>query len=443
MKKILVIAIILCLSGISVVLALTYKMWGVGIFSGALKVDAYLKTPTEEGVTNDPAMIGIWSGNKKIGDSGTEIQVTSGQYTLSFGNYSSEYQKPQEQTVFVKPFETTYVSVYYLAKFGYVKVKIEAYDAYYQNYSSASAEIFVNGESRGFSNTSQPLSVRLNATLSYNVSFAFIDEYVTPEDQNVTIGNAEIKEIAGKYERILTSEQSIYVHFRDHRWLKDSSYYWTLDPESNIVLDHFYEDVLDGRKTQPSFFTEITKGTSGSHGGGEVAYFIAQYVGIYETDRINALVGLYNTLIPFGINLTDPTQQQTSTAVGGYSVYFGLMHYANQSQYIIFVQVHFWGDFRNLMIVNDEGEIYKFNETRIDNIPDISSQLTPDGVGISFNPCEGVFVKQGTTTVSFEDIYVPPFTEYSNVPQGAKGWWCRNWWPSDFRQFLKSLRMIF
>jgi len=95
------------------------------------------------------------------------------------------------------------------------------------------------------------------------------------------------------------------------------------------------------------------------------------------------------------------------------------------------------------MIIDDEGSIHKFNETRIDNVPDISSEIAPNGVGIAFNPCEGIFVKQGTTTVNFEDVYVPPFSMYSNVPQGGKGWYVHDWWPSDFRQFLKSLRMIF
>ena len=417
-KKVFAIVLILCVSGISVTLALTYKMWGAGFLPGTLKVSAYLKTPIVKGgsvsVETTSVTIGVKSNNQKIGESGTEIQLISGHYTLSFEDYSAEYETPQEQTVFVKPYETTHITIGYLAKFGYVVVYTEAHNAYYQNSSSIDAEVFIDGESKGFGT----VIVRLNSSETpYVVSFSDIEGYTTPQNQTVTIGNCDVIEITGTYEENLTPEQKVYVDFRDNMIIE------TINPDSNLFTYAryvFYKNVLDERKTDTQFFTMIRKE---GYSSGYVSFQFATYVGIFEQDRVNAAIELSQSLLTFGIEVTGKD--------------FVAMRYEDESEYIIYTMKSF-----HFSLIEQEESIWMFNETWVDALIDPSIGFVPAGMELDFPDITTVYVVQGNTTPSFEDVYVPPFSRYSNVPSNYQGWVSFTFWPSDFHRFIKSLRLM-
>lgn len=420
MRKILGIVLILCVAVVSLALFLTYKMWGTGIFPGTLEVSAYLKTPSAEGsVASDTITMTIRSAGQKIGDSGTKIQLTSGRYTLSFEDYSAEYQTPEEQTVQVRPYETTYLSIAYKAKFGYLIIDTNAHNSYYQNYSSMTAEVFLDNESKGFTNVtnySARLSLKVDASESSHViSFSNIEGYIQPKDQSVKVGNSEIVRITGTYETILTTNQSLYVYFRDN--IRTS----TLDPSSNTDIDNFYKDIMDDRKTKPAFYTTIIK--ERERISVTVSFRIAQYVGIFKEDQINTAIQLYHTLLPFGINLT---QKGVTT-----------LHYPNQSECILTATIGF-----SSLLQEQEQSIYRFNQTWVETIPNLSTNLTPAGMGLIFYNTTEVYVVQGQTTPSFESVYVPPFNEYSNNDAWTRGWYSHTFWPSNLYQFIESLRLI-
>lgn len=442
-KKILAIAIVVCLGGLSVALALTYKMWGVGIFPGTLRVDAYLKTPTAEGsVSTESAVVGIWSSNDKIGESGTEIQLTSGQRLLSFGDCSAEYQNPQEQVVFVKPFETTYVSVYYLATFGYLLVHTFAHDEYYQNTSKINAEVLLDGESKGYGNASlygSRLSIRLNASIfSHVISFSSIEGYRKPQNRTVTIGNANVTEITETYEKILTPEQEVSVFCRN----SIDQWHYELNATSRVDVDRFKQWVRNNRITAPVCFVQKEvwldimgelKGDTGWHDS-HFVYYIARYAGIYKDDQVRAAEDIFYRLNSSGIDLTKP--HEGLMLRGG----LGKECYKDDSEYIVTAELEF-----EVRYVNVEGSIFKFKEEDIDALPNLSTNTEVAGIGVSFFPVRQVYVFTGLSTIPFADEYVPPFGAYQNLQEHQMGWlWTKQNKPGysyNLREFLKSLRV--
>lgn len=432
MRRIFAVAIILCVSIAAIALALTYKMWGVGILSGSLRVDASLRTPKADGsVASDATTIGVWSGGRKIGESGTEIQLTSGQYTISFENYSAEYQTPQQQTVFVKPYEKTYLSIEYLARFGYLRIYARAYDAYGENYSNVNAEIFVDGKSTGFADTSQygtPISIKLDASESvHTVSFSNIDGYSRPENQTAVIGNCNVTQITGTYNKILTSDQEIYVFCRD----SINQWHYELNATSIIDSDHFKQYIRNNRITTPEYFVRVSPSYPYS-----VSYYIARYGGIYENDQVRAAMDIFYRLNSCGIDLKNHPPFGPFMIRGG----IGKEHYTNDAEYIVVAELVF----RTSDLVQVEGSIFKFRDEDINALPDLSASIDVAGIGFRFVNTRQVYVTTGLTTVPFEEKNVPPFREYANLGENEKGWvWMKEWGGQayDPRELLRSLRI--
>ena len=436
MRRIFAVAIILCVSIAAIALALTYKMWGGGFLSGSLRVDASLRTPKADGsVTSDTITIGIWSGGRKIGQSGTEIQLTSGQYTISFENYSVEYQTPQEQIVSVKPYETTHLSVEYPAEFGYLRISARAYDAYGANYSNINAEIFVDAESKGFADTSQygtPISIRLSVSESpHIVSFSMIDGYTRPESQTATVSNYNGTEIAGTYNKILTSYQEIYVFCRN----SINQWHYELNATSQYDIDQFKQRIRDNRITTPEYYVvEYGRGTRSA----DITYYVARYGGIYEEDQVKAAMDIFYRLNSSGIDLRTSYSENKNHLM----VRWGLekIHYSNDAEYIVGAEV----EFHTNELVNVEGNIYQFRNADIDALPNLSTSIQIEGVGFSFEQTRQVYVMTGSTTVPFENEYVPPFREYRGLIENQKGWsWHAEWGsgPYNPRELFRSLRI--
>jgi hypothetical protein len=436
MKKLLVIAIILGLGGASTIIALTYKMWGTGIFPGTLEVIAHKKTPIADGsVTDELVTIGVKSGDQRVGQSGTEIQLTSGQHAISFEDYSAEYQSPQSQTVFIKPYETTYLNIDYLARFGYLIVCTQRHNAYNETSKSIYAEVFVDGQRIGFSNESYSagrgyyISCKLNASeSSHVVFFSGIEGYTRPQNKTVTMGNAQVVEMTGVYEELLTSEQEIYVFCRT----QIRRYAPVLNATSNLDTDRFKQWIRNERITSPKYYFCKQSQTDGErwYGSCDAKYIVARYGGIYEADQIQATEDIFYRLNSCGIDLRSKGS-------------ISKVHYKDESEYIIVAEFSF-----DLRYENVEGKIYKFKEADIDNLPNLSTKIGIGGIGFAFSDAREVYVTTGSTTVPFEERYAPPFREYTNLDElGAhtKGWcWKTEWgggYSYDPRELFRSFRI--
>jgi hypothetical protein len=176
-KRLVVAVVILCISAVVAGLFLTYKIWGYGILPGTVRVQAFSQDPNPAGSVSQSAIsIQLACDDKPLGSTDHEFQVTSGEHTLSFSSYSSEYETPAKQKIIVKPFETTYLSVIYAARYNYLIVDTILNDEYYQNSSAINAEIFVDGISFGFGH----VGLRLNESQFGNhiVSFSNLSESI-------------------------------------------------------------------------------------------------------------------------------------------------------------------------------------------------------------------------------------------------------------------------
>lgn len=431
-RRVIVGLAILCIAGLSIGLFLTYKMWGYGIFPGNIKVYAYTQdpTPTNTYPIQSAANVQIYCDGRLLGNSSIELQITSGWHTISFGAYSSEYEPPTSQSVLVKPSETTYINVNYQALYGYLVVDTKLYNEYYENTSSIQAGIMIDGDNKG----TGYVALRLNFSDlgSHQVSFSNIDGCIKPTSQTVSVTKATTIRVTGTYKTILTSEQEIYVFCRK----KISGYAQEINATSNIVTDQFKRWIRDNRVATPKCYVDKARTTWGedwpdSHtdegSSPPIEYLIARYAGIYQDDQVRAAVDIFNRLNSSGINLR--TQ-------GG----MWREHYSGDSEYIITVHLEFAAKY-----VNVEGNIHKFKEENIDSLPDLSTNIEAVGIGFGFSYARQVYVTVGSSTVPFEEKYVPPFVEFSNLEEYDKGWFWAKWkkpgYSYDPRELFKALRM--
>lgn len=426
-RKVLAAIIILCLASILGGLSLTHKFWGVGIFPGYVMVHAYAKYPTPEGkIMSDLITVEIFHGDKLIGYSNSEIQLTSGVYILKFGSYTTEYEIPSDEQISVMPFETTHITINYLALYGYLIVDTKLYDAYNENTSSVNAEIFVDGQSEGF----QAISKRFNASElgSYNVSFAELEGCIKPKDQTVFVTKANITRITGTYKKILTPEQEVYVFCRGEirgylRPLKESE----LNATSNIDVDVFLRWIRDNRITTPKCYVSkpYVLPNDWYYGYCKLKYFVARYGGIYEREIVGAAVEIFYRLNSCGIDLK-------------FYGHLMAMHYKDDAEYIVIAVL----DFEKIHYVNVERKIYRFQESDIDSLPNLSGIIDVVGMGFTFLETRQVYVKTDSISIPFEEKYVPPFREYANLPERSRGWDWMKWkdgYSFDPRELFRSL----
>ena len=423
MRKILVIAIVVCLVSISIGLALTYKIWGYGIFPGYIRVNAYTQDPTPTGSPlQNSIKADVFVDGKSLGQSGTEIQVTSGEHTISFGTYSLEYETPIEEHIIVEPFEKTYLSAYYLSLYGYLVVDTELYNEYFQNYSSIDAGIFVDGGYAG----SGYLCLKLNLSDlgSHTVSFSEMDGCTKPVTQTASVTEGTTTKVTGTYKKILTPEQEVYIFCRK----RISGYGSVLNATSNIDVDQFLQWMLDSRITEVKVFVAKPRYIYGEKWSGQcrIDYYIARYAGIYEEEKIGAAEDIFYRLNSSGIDLRS-------------SGYLKTMHYENDAEYLVVANLEF-----EINWVNVEGEFYKFEEADIDGLPDLSGTMGIEGIGFACSDTRQVYVETDSIAKPFEESYVPPFREYADLTEDTKGWTWSKWkygGSIDLRDLFRSLRM--
>lgn len=406
-KNIVAAIIVLCIVGISLGLALTFKMWGYGIFPGYIKVSAYTQDPTTTGSTSqNPVIVQVSCDGKLLGNSDTQFQVTSGERIISFATFSSDYETPSTLTVVVKPYETTYVTALYPALHGYLVVETILHDNYYQNSSNINAVILVDGQDAG----SGHICWRLNSSDlgSHIISFAEVVGYHKPANRSVSVNKATTVKITGTYEKILTAKQEVYVFCRSR---VADAYAKELNATSKADTDNFKQRILDEMITTPTCFVAKFRAREGELWyDSEIGYYVARYAGVSENDLIMAAEDIFYRLNSCGIDLR---------SVGS----MWKEHNRDSSKYIVVVKLDF-----EIRYINVENNIYKFKEEDIDALPDLSSTIEITGIGLCFSQTRQVYVQTNSGMTTFEQEYVPPFTQYESLEENEKGWWWEKHW---------------
>lgn len=395
-RKFLVIALVVCLV---TSIVLTYNLWGYG----AVKVEAYSLSPNEDGgQQRSPISVAVFYQGRRIGESYDSISLPVGRHTLAFGDYSSDYECPTDIEVNVQLFQTSAIKVEYCAKWGILKVTTSKYDAYNEIESFANATIFVDSEPRG----SNEIVIRYDFLYlgQHTVSFGSIEGYTVPSDKLVQVEKSKATVIKEKYQKILTTEQQHYVWLRNYA-RRDA----VLDPNSNVVIDSFYQWVLENRVNIPLCYFYLLAHSSSDYDA-QAKFYIAQYAGVLLDERIHALDTIYTGLKSKGLDLEQAT---------GALLWISPYHYQGKGEYIVTVRLDF--DMKAEFVEKSAaGRIFEFDKNDTNGLPNLFPNIIPAGIAIHFPNVVGVYVKIGDSTRPLQSVYTS-FKNFSNLGENDLG----------------------
>jgi hypothetical protein len=391
--------------------------YGLLTFSSVV-VEAYSVTPTESGQQeNLPLTVGVFSNGQKIGESFSSIKLLPGKHTLAFADCSSDYSTPSPIEVGVPFFQSINVEVLYYAKWGMLVVTTTLYDDYNQTSSPSECTIFVDGQPLG--NGSIVITYNATGLGEHVVAFANLDGYTAPNNRTVQVVGGQTTLVQEMYHKQLTSDEEMYVWARGK-----TSYEATLDPQSNVVTDRFLQWTLNSKTSIPFCFFYLYYESMGEF---TPAYtyletYISQYAGILPSERVSALINIYNLLKSDGLDI----RQGNSNGVQLDKI--ESYHYVGQSDYIVTVNLRL--NLHEELVEKEEGTpfgIMRFNRTDLSEMIRLLPGVIPVGFAYDFGSSyPQLFVMVGSSTEPIRDVYTS-FSNFSGVPQNYTGGYFTAW----------------
>ena len=419
-KPVLVLILVIVL----VTGVVSFIQWRYGVpftflASGSLYVGAYLTYPSQ--YTDRPnefsTKVDLFANGKKIGESGSYINLLPGQYLISFGDYNDTYETPQPQEITIKHHEKTYIKVSYVARYGILRVTTGLYNDYTETYTPVDADIFIDGEWRG----NGSLSIVFDETeLGYHTVYFSatsldLEGYADPYNTTALVEKGKTTLVTCQYNKILSAEEQEYCSIRNK---VRSLFSEDLDPDSNYVTDNFYSWVLENKIRVPVYYMYAFANPHNPKSG-YMRYKIAQYAGVLLDERIDAFQNFYQNLLPVGIDLL-------GTRVEHAIFYRGVieMCYNDQPEKIFAVELEYELDLEEMEEV-EGGEIYRFYPNNLANLTSLFPSAIPAGIGIWFGGTKEVYVS--TNGLEKLTIVYPDFREFSNLEEWDKGWYHATW----------------
>lgn len=322
-KRVIAVAIILIVIGSVAGGVFAFdRIWG----SGTVKVSAMFENPSCSAYGGNPAPwnvngyvdADVFEGDKKIGRTNEDIHLSFGKHILSFGEYDSEHETPQNIEVNIPMFGVQYVSIKYISKFGALEISATMHDKTTDKLIyETGLPIYVNGISHvsdWAGNTHVYMKIDSSNLGSYRISFPPIAGYETPEEREVIVEKGKLTQVSVRYENILSNDEELnptpsVTNIPTPILTAPTSYatsgptitiYWTAqNPEKiyyaeghsvtpspgyvylmvNMTIENNGYDRCD---TSPAWFTII----AGNYGKYGVDIMLTSYVGHWSTNNI-------------------------------------------------------------------------------------------------------------------------------------------------------------
>jgi len=421
-KTVSVLSLIIILS----TAVLSFIQWRYGIpftflASGSLHVSASINYPVpwSDRVYESDITVDLFENGKRIGESGSYINLPPGQYLVSFGDYNDTFETPRPQQITIKHGENTHIGIDYIARYGILWVTTELYNDYTETHTPIDADISIDGQWRGKGS----LSIVFNEieieyhTVYFSVTSMDLEGYAEPYNVTAMVEKGKTTIVTCQLDKILTAEEQEYCCIRDKvRGLSSKD----LDPDSYVINDKFFEWVLENKISVPVYFVDFGSLRMGTHDPphGRLTYIIAQYAGILLDERINAFQNLYQSLLPAGINLLgSPPEHARHQSVGE-------MNYKDHPEKIFVVEVGYRLDCEGIEEV-EGGEIYRYDSNGLTNVVSLFPNAIPAGISLFFESTKEVYIS--TNGLEKLTTVYPDFKEYSNLEEGDKGCYHATW----------------